>query len=54
LYQRVALVEARRILSRLECHFTPKYASWLNMVAIGVSARREARRTRHEDRNRRR
>ena len=49
LYQRVALVEARR----LECHFTPKHASWLNILAIGASARREAR-TRYEDRNRRR
>lgn len=29
LYQRFAPAEARRILSRLEFHFTPKHASWL-------------------------
>ena len=34
LYQRFAPAEARRILSRIEFHFTPKHASWLNMVAI--------------------
>lgn len=36
LYQRFAPVEARRILSRLEFHFTPKHASWLNMVEIEI------------------
>ena len=28
--------EARRMLRRLECHFTPKHASWLNMVEIEI------------------
>jgi len=28
--------EARRILKRLEFHYTPKHASWLNMAEIGV------------------
>jgi transposase len=36
LYQRFAPEEARRILSRLEFHFTPKHASWLNMVEIEI------------------
>jgi hypothetical protein len=36
LYQRFAPVEARRILSRIEFHFTPKHASWLNMVEIEI------------------
>jgi len=36
LYQAFAPQEARRILSRLEFHFTPKHASWLNMVEIEI------------------
>jgi transposase len=36
LYDRFEPVEARRILSRLEFHFTPKHASWLNMVEIEI------------------
>jgi hypothetical protein len=28
--------EARRILRRIEFHFTPKHASWLNMVEIEI------------------
>ena len=36
LYQRFPAEEARRILSRLELHFTPKHASWLNMVEIEI------------------
>jgi hypothetical protein len=36
LYKRYAPAEARRILSRLEFHFTPKHASWLNMVEIEI------------------
>jgi transposase len=36
LYQRFAPAEARRILDRLEFHFTPKHASWLNMVEIEI------------------
>ena len=35
-YQAFAPAEARRILSRLEFHFTPKHASWLNMVEIEI------------------
>jgi hypothetical protein len=29
-------VEAHRFLGRLEFHFTPKHASWLNMVEIEI------------------
>jgi len=36
LYQAFAPEEARRILSRLDFHFTPKHASWLNMVEIEI------------------
>jgi transposase len=36
LYQTFEPTEARRILSRLEFHFTPKHASWLNMVEIEI------------------
>lgn len=36
LYNRFEPAEARRILSRLEFHFTPKHASWLNMVEIEI------------------
>src|SRR3954449_7591929 len=32
LYQAFPASEARRILRRLEFHYTPKHASWLNMV----------------------
>src|ERR1700738_3410495 len=32
LYQAFPPAEARRILRRLEFHYTPKHASWLNMV----------------------
>ena len=39
LYQAFAPAEARRILSRLEFHFTPKHASWLNMVEIEIGVR---------------
>ena len=34
LYQTFPPPEARRILRRLEFHYTPKHASWLNMVEI--------------------
>src|SRR5438270_7979606 len=37
LYQAFAPAEARRILRRLEFHFTPKHASWLNMVECEIS-----------------
>src|SRR6266566_2087029 len=36
LYQAFDPAEARRILRRLELHFTPKHASWLNMVEIEI------------------
>jgi transposase len=36
LYQAFPPEEARRILDRLEFHFTPKHASWLNMVEIEI------------------
>jgi transposase len=36
LYQAFPPVEARRILRRLEFHYTPKHASWLNMVEIEI------------------
>ncbi len=37
LYEAFPAAEARRILRRLEFHFTPKHASWLNMVEIEIS-----------------
>src|SRR3954447_2368735 len=38
LYEAFPAAEAHRILRRLEFHFTPKHASWLNMgeIEIGV------------------
>jgi hypothetical protein len=36
LYETFPAPEAHRILQRLEFHHTPKHASWLNMVEIGV------------------
>ncbi|WFU23162.1 IS630 family transposase [Bradyrhizobium sp. CB1717] len=36
LYQAFAPAEARRILRRLEFHYTPEHASWLNMVEIEI------------------
>jgi hypothetical protein len=30
--------EARRVLRRLEFHYVPKHASWLNMVEIEIGA----------------
>jgi transposase len=38
LYRAFAPDEARRILDRLEFHFTPKHASWLNMVEIEIGS----------------
>jgi transposase len=40
LYQAFAPPEARRILRRLEFHYTPKHASWLNMVEIEIGVLR--------------
>jgi len=36
LYEAFSPDEARRILRRLEFHFVPKHASWLNMVEIEI------------------
>ena len=36
LYDSFPPEEARRILRKLEFHFTPKHASWLNMVEIEI------------------
>jgi transposase len=36
LYGAFPPVEARRVLQRLEFHYTPKHASWLNMVEIEI------------------
>jgi transposase len=37
LYKAFAPKEARRILDRLEIHYTPKHGSWLNMAEIEFS-----------------
>ena len=37
LYKAFAPEEARRILERLEIHYTPKHGSWLNMAEIEFS-----------------
>ncbi len=37
LYERFEAEQARRILRKLEFHFTPKHASWLNMAEIELS-----------------
>ncbi len=36
LYQAFPAAEARRVLRRLEFHYVPKHASWLNMVEIEI------------------
>jgi len=36
LYQAFPPAEARRLLNRLEFHYVPKHASWLNMVEIEI------------------
>ncbi len=36
LYETFSPDEAHRLLRRLEFHFTPKHASWLNMVEIEI------------------
>ena len=38
LYTAFTPAEARRVLRKLEFHYTPKHASWLNMVEIELSA----------------
>ena len=37
LYQAFEPAEARRVLKRLEFHYTPKHGSWLNMAEIELS-----------------
>ena len=37
LYQTFAPKEARRVIKRLEFHYTPKHGSWLNMAEIEFS-----------------
>jgi transposase len=37
LYETFAPAEARRILKKLEFHYTPKHGSWLNMAEIELS-----------------
>jgi transposase len=38
LYETFPPTEARRLLDRLELHYTPKHGSWLNMAEIEFSA----------------
>jgi transposase len=40
LYETFPAPEAHRILQRLEIHYTPKHASWLNMVEIEIGVLR--------------
>lgn len=37
LYEAFAPEEARRIVKKLEFHYTPKHGSWLNMAEIELS-----------------
>lgn len=41
LYRTFPAAEARRVLRRLEFHYTPKHASWLNMVEIEIGVLRK-------------
>ena len=43
LYQAFSPCEARRVLRRLEFHYVPKHASWLNMVEIEIGVLRSQR-----------
>jgi transposase len=40
LYEALPPAEARRVLRRLEFHYVPKHASWLNMVEIEIGVLR--------------
>ncbi|MGG2362046.1 IS630 family transposase, partial [Salmonella enterica] len=40
LYDAFPAPEARRLMRRLEFHYTPKHASWLNMVEIEIGVLR--------------
>src|SRR5690606_14105120 len=37
LYEAFAPVEARRLIEKLEIHYTPKHGSWLNMAETELS-----------------
>ena len=37
LYQSFAPAQARRILDKIEWHYTPEHGSWLNMAEIELS-----------------
>jgi transposase len=55
LYEAFPAPEAHRLLHRLEFHYTPKHASWLNMVEIEIGVLRGQcldRRIDHRDRMR--
>jgi transposase len=41
LYETFPASEARRILRKIEFHYTPKHASWLNMVEIEIGVMKE-------------
>jgi hypothetical protein len=41
LYQALTPQEARRMLNKLEFHYTPNHASWLNMAEIEISVCKE-------------
>ena len=41
LYEAFSAPEARRLAQRLEFHYTPKHASWLNMVEIELGVLRQ-------------
>jgi hypothetical protein len=36
-YETFPSAEARRILQRIEFHYTPKHGSWLNMAEIQIA-----------------
>ena len=40
LYTAFPAAEARRVLRRVEFHYTPKHPSWLNMVEIEIGVLR--------------
>ncbi len=40
LYQAFPASESRRVLRRLEFHYVPKHASWLNLVEIEIGVLR--------------
>jgi hypothetical protein len=40
LYEAFPAPEAHRLLGRIEFHFTPKHAGWLNMVEIEIGGLR--------------